>query len=180
MLIGLTGLHGAGKSYFCDTIPPEFGFKVFTKKKELAKVYKSKTGKDNWEEWYRNEYRKNPRKITEFIFSGIKTESNVIIDAIHSPIEWQIVKEMFPNAELAEIVTPEKIRLQRTPPLDIEKNKKRIEYWHSEGKCLLTEVEWSFNGSGSKELNEQSFKEFIEYIKDKEKKIDMLDKDLER
>ena len=32
MLIGITGLHGAGKSYFCNTIPPKFGFKVFSKK----------------------------------------------------------------------------------------------------------------------------------------------------
>ncbi|MEI3391463.1 MAG: hypothetical protein V8R30_07635 [Clostridia bacterium] len=42
MLIGITGLHGAGKSYFCNTIPPKFGFKVFSKKQELARIYKAK------------------------------------------------------------------------------------------------------------------------------------------
>ena len=45
MLIGITGLHGAGKSYFCNTIPPKFGFKVFSKKQELARIYKAKTGR---------------------------------------------------------------------------------------------------------------------------------------
>ncbi len=37
MLIGITGLHGAGKSYFCNTIPPKFGFKVFSKKAGVSK-----------------------------------------------------------------------------------------------------------------------------------------------
>ena len=72
MLIGITGLHGAGKSYFCNTIPPKFGFKVFSKKQELARIYKAKTGRDDWANWYRKEYEKDPKKITEFILLGIK------------------------------------------------------------------------------------------------------------
>ena len=59
MLIGITGLHGAGKSYFCNTIPPKFGFKVFSKKQELARIYKAKTGRDDWANWYRKEYEKD-------------------------------------------------------------------------------------------------------------------------
>lgn len=35
MLIGIIDLHGAGKSYFCGTILSEFGFNVFSKKKQL-------------------------------------------------------------------------------------------------------------------------------------------------
>lgn len=169
MIIGITGLHGAGKTYFCNTIPQNFGFRVFSKKQELEKIYKRKTGRDDWQEWYRREYKKNPRKITEFILLGIRKNENVLYDAVHSPVEWNIIKDNFPNAELVEIVTPELIRRQRITPLDLEKDKKRIEYWHSDNNCLLSQVNWAFNGAGSKELNQQSFKEFLDYIKEKDK-----------
>mgnify|MGYP002519647479 CR=1 FL=1 len=169
MLIGITGLHGAGKSYFCNTIPPEFGFKVFSKKEELSRIYKIKTNRDDWKIWYRKEYEKDPKKITEFILSGIQKDENVILDAIHSPVEWHIIKEHFPNAELAEIITPNLIRLQRITNQDLEKDKERIKHWHSEDGCLLSEVGWSFNGAASKELNERSFKEFVDFIKQKER-----------
>lgn len=167
MLIGITGLHGAGKSYFCDTIPSEFGFKVFSKKKQLQNIYKLKTGKDDWKEWYRNEYQKDPRKITEFILLWINDKEDFVIDAIHSPTEWKIIKEKFPNAQLAEIVTPKRIRERRIDKLDIEKDASRIVHWH-DGGCLLSEVDWTFSGAVSKEVNEKSFKEFIEYIKELE------------
>lgn len=174
MLIGITGLHGAGKSYFSNAIPPKFGFKVFSKKQKLAEIYKAKTGREDWINWYRNEYEKDPQKITEFMLLGINKNENVILDAIHSPVEWNIIKSHFPNAELAEIITPESIRLQRITQVDIEKDKMRIEHWHSGNNCLLSEVGWSFNGAASNELNEQSFKEFIEYmiLKEKKKKQD--------
>lgn len=178
MLIGITGLHGAEKSYFCNTMSPEFGFKVFSKKQELAKIYKTKTGRDDWENWYRKEYETDPKKITEFILLGINESENIILDAIHSQVEWHIIKQHFPNAELVEVITPEPIRLQRMAPLDIEKDKKRIEHWHSENGCLLSEVGWSFNGAASKELNEQSFREFIDYIKQKDKHEQERGKDL--
>ncbi len=165
MLICLTGLHGAGKSYFSELIPLEFGFKIFSKKKELSRIYKLKTGKDNWQDWYQKEYSKDPRRITEFILSGIRNDDNTILDAIHSPIEWDIIKEKFPDACLAEVVTPESIRNQRITTLDMEKDKKRISYWHSNNECLLTKVDWTFNGAASKDLNENSFQEFINYIK---------------
>lgn len=169
MLIGITGLHGAGKSFFCNTIPPKFGFKVFSKKKELAKIYKIKTGRDDWENWYRKEYEKDPTKITEFMLLGINQKDNVILDAVHSPIEWHIIKENFPNAELVEVISPDWVRSKRITSLEMEKDKKRIKYWHSENGCLLSEVMWSFNGAASEKLNEQSFKELIEYIIQKER-----------
>lgn len=168
MLIGITGLHGAGKSYFCDTIPSEFGFKVFSKKKQLQNIYKLKTGRDDWKEWYRSEYQKDPRKITEFMLLWINDKEDFVIDAIHSPVEWGIIKEKFPNAQLAEIVTPKPIRKKRIDKLDMEKDTSRIAHWHDNG-CLLSEVDWTFNGAASKEINEKSFKEFIEYIKELEK-----------
>jgi hypothetical protein len=60
----------------------------------------------------------------------------------------------------------------------MEKDKKRIEHWHSENGCLLSEVGWSFNGAASTELNEQSFKEFIDYIKQKERQEQDKEADL--
>lgn len=167
MLIGITGLHGAGKSYFCNTIPTKFGFKVFSKKQELERIYRTKTGKSDWTNWYRKEYEKDAQRITEFILMGIKKEENVIFDAVHSPVEWHIIKKQFPNAELIEIVTPELIRLQRVQSEDIKKDLKRIEHWHSNNGCLLSEVSWSFNGAASKDLNEKLFGEFINYIIEK-------------
>ena len=170
MFIGITGLHGAGKTYFCNTVVSNFGFKVFSKKVELLKMYKTITGRNDWIEWYRNQYKKDPKKITEFILSNIGESDDIIFDAVHSPIEWEIIKLKFPKAELIEIITPYDIRLKRTSVKDIEKDKKRIEYWHSDNNCLLTNVSWAFNGDVSKELNIKLFEEFLKYIKDKDSK----------
>lgn len=98
----------------------------------------------------------------------INDKEDFIIDAIHSPVEWRIIKKKFPNAQLAEIVTPKHIREKRIDKLDIEKDASRIVHWHDSG-CLLSEVDWTFNGAASKEINEKSFKEFIEYIKELER-----------
>ena len=87
-----------------------FGFKIFSKKVELLKIYKTITGKNDWIDWYRKQYKKDPIKLK------------------------------FPKAELIEIITLYDIRLKRTSVKDIEKDKKRIEYWHSDNNCLLTNV----------------------------------------
>ena len=58
-------------------------------------------------------------------------------------------------------------------------DKKRIEYWHSDNNCLLTNVSWAFNGDVSKELNIKLFEEFLKYIKDRDSKdinVDLEDR----
>lgn len=156
-----------------------FGFKIFSKKVELLKIYKTITGKNDWIDWYRKQYKKDSKKITEFILSNIGESDDIIFDAVHSPIAWEIIKLKFPKAELIEIITPYDIRLKRTSVKDIEKDKKRIEYWHSDNNCLLTNVSWAFNGDVSKELNIKLFEEFLKYIKDKDSKdinVDLEDR----
>lgn len=46
---------------------------------------------------------------------------------------------------------------------------KRISHWHNvEDECLMSNLDWVFNGGASLEINEQSFIEFLEYVKNKE------------
>lgn len=44
MLIAMTGLHGAGKSYFASNIPAKYGFKVYNKKEIIKFLCKKKRG----------------------------------------------------------------------------------------------------------------------------------------
>lgn len=170
MLIALTGLHGSGKSYFANNIIAKYGFDVYNKKELIEYICKEKTGRNDWVTWYREEFEANPERLTLLILSYIDLTQNVVIDAVHSPLEWNIIVSKIPNSELIGIITPEVIRNQRRDIGDEEKDKKRIAYWHNaENECLMTKLDWVFNGGASLELNEQLFKEFMEYCRKKEK-----------
>ena len=149
MLIAMTGLHGAGKSYFASNIPAKYGFKVYNKKEIIKFLCKKKTGRDDWGQWYKEEFNKDARNMTEMILSCIDLNEDVILDAVHSDLEWGIITSCVPNAELIGVITPEFIRQQRREPGDIEKDKKRKEYWHNGGGCLLAELSWTLNGGAS-------------------------------
>lgn len=168
MLIAMTGLHGAGKSYFVSNIPAKYGFKVYNKKEIIKFLCKKKTGRDDWGQWYKEEFNKDARNMTEMILSCIDLNEDVILDAVHSDLEWGIITSCVPNAELIGVITPEFIRQQRREPGDIEKDKKRKEYWHNGGGCLLAELSWTLNGGASLEFNDKAFQEFLEYIHKKE------------
>ena len=167
MLIALTGLHGAGKSYFAGKIPAKYGFSIYNKKDIIKFICKKQTGRDDWGDWYREEFNRDPYKITEDILSCVDCESNAVLDAVHSDLEWKIILDIIPDAYLIGIVTPDFIRAQRREEGDVEKDKQRILYWHNGGGCLLTNLEWTINGGASLELNERSFKEFLEYVRKK-------------
>lgn len=170
MIIALTGLHSAGKSYFTQNIPQKYGFKVFSKKKIIEDLCKEETGRDDWNEWHKEEFEKNPEKITLKILSKLPLTENIILDAVHSNFEWDIIHKYFPESILTLMTTFEvdrKERWNREINLD-EADKKRIGFWHTTGVeniCLLTKVSWAFNGSASLEQNELSFIELLEYIK---------------
>lgn len=106
--------------------------------------------------------------MTKMILSCIDFSENVILDAVHSDLEWGIITSCVPNAELIGVITPEFIRKQRREPGDIEKDKKRKEYWHNGGGCLLAELSWTLNGGASLEFNDKAFQEFLQYIHKKE------------
>lgn len=171
MFIALTGLHAAGKSYIANCIMPKYGYTVYSKKDIISFACKELTGKDNWLEWYRDEFSKNPYNITGIIISYLNLDDNIVLDAVHSDLEWRIIKSLIPNAELISVVTPDYIRSQRREKGDLEKDKKRIEYWHNGGSCLLSESSWSLNGGASLEINERLFEEFLEFIHNRQLSI---------
>lgn len=168
MLIALTGLHASGKSYFANNIPVKFGFKVYNKKEIVKYICKEKTGREDWNEWYREEFNKNAYNVTNLILSYINLDENIILDAVHSDLEWRIISSIVPNAELIGIITPDFIRQQRREEGDLEKDEKRIKYWHNGGGCLLTNLSWTINGGASLKINEEMFKEFLQYVQKKQ------------
>ncbi len=171
MLIAITGLHAAGKSYFVNNVPVKFGFKIYNKKEIVKYICKKETNRDDWSEWYKEEFNKDAYRITKKILSYINVSENVVLDAVHSDLEWNIISNIVPDSELIGMITPDFIREQRREEGDIEKDKKRLKYWHNGGGCLMKELSWSFNGGASLEINEKMFEEFLEYIKRKQLSI---------
>lgn len=175
MLIALTGLHAAGKSFFASNIPHKFGFEVINKKELVEYICKEETGSEDWLTWYRNEFNKDPFKMTYKIISYLPTDKDIILDAVHSYKEWKIIKSINSEAMLVVITTPEEIRSKRWEKDDNIKDIQRVKYWHSdyngESGCLLAQASWSFNGAASLKTNEDSFRDLLKYIK-KDKNID--------
>lgn len=171
MFIALTGLHAAGKSFIANSIMSKYGFNIYSKKDIICYACKSLTGKDNWREWYKDEFNRDPYNITKIIISYLNLEEDIVLDAVHSDLEWGIIKSLIPNAELISIVTPDYIRSKRREEGDLEKDKKRIGYWHNGGGCLLSESSWALNGGASIEMNEKLFVEFLEYIHNRQLSI---------
>lgn len=168
MFIALTGLHSAGKSYFANNIISKYRFEICSKKDLVKYICKEKTGREDWREWYSEEFNKNAANITSVILSYLDLKQNIVLDSVHSDLEWKIIKSIVSEAELIGIVTPEFLRMGRREEGDIEKDKQRIKYWHNGGGCLMTELSWTFNGGGSLEINEKLFEEFLEYVRKKE------------
>ena len=167
MIIALTGLHGAGKSYFANNIIAKYGFTICSKKDLIRYICKEKTNRDDFGEWYKEEFDKDADNITKTILSYLNLNKNIVLDAVHSDLEWKIITSVVPDAELIGIITPEFIRKTRREEGDVEKDQRRIRYWHNGGGCLMTELSWTFNGGASLEINEKLFKEFLMYVRNK-------------
>lgn len=168
MLIALTGLHAAGKSYFANNIPTKFGFKVYNKKEIVRYICEEENGGQDSTQWYREQFKNNPYEITKKILSYIDENEDIILDAVHSDLEWNIISSIRIDAEIVAIITPEFIRNKRREDGDEQKDIQRIGHWHNGGGCLMTKISWSFNGGAPLEINEKMFEEFINYIKKKE------------
>lgn len=168
MFIALTGLHSVGKSYLANSIMSKYGFHIYSKKDVVRFICKERAGREDWDDWYREEFNKDPYKMTKLILSYLDLKKDIILDAVHSDLEWGIIKNEIPNAEIIGIITPEYIRKTRHEEGDVEKDKLRIGYWHNGGGCLMTELSWTLNGGASLEINEKSFEEFLIYLKKKE------------
>ena len=167
-VLGITGLHAAGKSYMLERIPQKFGFTVYNKKEIIADLCEHATGsREDWGEWYKKEFNSEPESITFKILNRIQGDK-VIIDAIHSNREWSIIKQIQPGALLLNVTTPQIVRDAREEPGDKIKNIQRIKYWHSiygdTFGCLLSQVDWSFNGAASLKTNTEMFRELVRFI----------------
>ena len=67
MFIALTGLHSAGKSYLSHNIMCKYGFEVCSKKDLVRYICKEMTNRDDWADWYREEFNKDADKMTKLI-----------------------------------------------------------------------------------------------------------------
>ena len=174
-ILGITGLHAAGKSYMLERIPKEFGFKVYNKKEVIADICEMITGdREQWSQWYKKEFNDNPAKMTFRILSRLQGDK-VILDAVHSHREWQLIKQVSPEALLLNVTTPQLVRDTREDPGDKIKNIQRLKYWHSvygdTFGCLLSEVDWSFNGAASLENQRQNFAALVKFINGRQKQL---------
>lgn len=187
MFIALTGLHCSGKSYFSENLPSSYGFKVFKKRDIVEKLFLEDFENNkfnNSHSWYNYKFESNPYEITANIINEMYKEDNVILDAVHSNLEWEIIKIIIPNAKLIEFVTPKKIREKRwVSKFKLnDKDSSRIKYWHNpkgSSKCLISDADWVFNGALSNELNLLCFEEFISFSNNpKYRDSDMEKKDI--
>ena len=176
MLICFTGLHAAGKSYFVNTYLPMFGFKVYDKKQIVKDLYYNETGKkdDGWNKWFGMKFEENPQTIVAQILDSMSLNENIVLDAVHSNYEWELIHQIVPNSYLAVFIAPLFLREERWK--NREKSCKemskfdesRLKYWHNpkaNSQCLLSSASWSFNGAASDDLNLESFRQFVNYCK---------------
>lgn len=157
MIIGLTGFHGAGKSFLADIMRNKLKWKLINKRDVLRKMYDKHPLVDDltWEDWYKTLYGKlGAFKVMIMILDELNKENKqgapVVLDAIHNTDEWRAIKYAYPESILVGIFSPKRIRLTRHNQGDGELDKKRLIYWHEnvlgEFSCLLSEVEWAFSG----------------------------------
>jgi len=166
MLVALTGLHCAGKSYFTKNVPPKYGFKVYNKKEIVASLCRLENGGDGWQGWYKYEFNKDPYTMTAKIINTLPIDEDIVLDAVHSNVEWDIITQLVPDSVLAVFVSPDDVRKNRwTAEIDISKKDiKRIGFWHTDienKECLIMKIGWSFDGTATLEENEQRFKDLI-------------------
>ena len=76
------------------------GKRYYIDKKELTNLYNNELLPSN----ICREFELNLYEITADIVNEIYKEDNLILDAVHSNLEWEIIKMMIPNAKLVEFV----------------------------------------------------------------------------
>ena len=176
----LTGLHGCGKSHLSGILEKEFGWFRANKRRLLEEMFSKNFSAPECQEsidWYRYMYKSyGVPKLMELILEVIpKDKGPVVLDAIHNPQEWFIVKSTFQKSILAGVFAPQTVRNKRNTPQDTLLDIKRIKYWHDHDEnssaCLMSEVEWVFTGVNSLELQRTECAELMNYLK-KSKYID--------
>ena len=192
MLIGLTGLHRAGKSHFRKSgVAEKYGFLVVNKKQVVVDLFTAACGNRTMENlddenfndsiiwkdantWYGQQMKENPIYITELIVDSAieKYGEDILLDAIHNNLEWDIIKKHLPDSALLLFATPKEIRDQRCGTDSIteadNKNLRRLSFWTSskELPSLPCMASWCINGALPMEEIEQNFASFVGFLKE--------------
>jgi len=161
MIIGLTGLHGVGKSFLAEIMSNKLKWRLVNKRNILASMYQKANPVDEltWEEWYRKLYGKiGAFNVMSLILSKLSEKESegkmpIVLDSVHNTDEWRAIKYAYPESILVGVFSPKRVRFSRNDQGDEELDTKRIIYWHEnvlgEFSCLLSEIEWAFSGCNS-------------------------------
>lgn len=168
--VGLCGLHGAGKTHIAARLRDLGGWTVLDKRLELKRLYGSgwfrREKHEAWEAWYRSIYERfgsGPVMLKVLETVSISSASVVVVDAIHTSEEWKTLQGYAPGSVLAGVWAPQAIRdLRRDEPSEMDA--RRVHFWHHNGACLISTVEWAFPGSLTGELLDRLCQEFITYV----------------
>jgi len=170
MIVGLVGYHSSGKSYLSEFVVKNYGWRHILKR-ELLREWSTMGGNEQaFIDWYRDLYhRMGSYEIMLHLLRLIKysrdSKEVILLDAIHTPDEWKAVTEIEPDSILASVILPKSLRLARSTPEDMELDIKRERFWHNGNACLLSQVEWSFNGMANEELRTFEMSTLFEYLK---------------
>lgn len=175
MIIGLTGLHGAGKSFLANIMSTRLKWRIVNKRNVMKEIYEKQAPVDDltWEDWYRVLYGKvgafNVMTMIIEEFVQEKERFPIVLDAVHNTDEWRAIKYVYPESLLVGVFSPKKIRIARNDQGDAELDVKRIIYWHEnvlgELSCLLSEVEWAFSGCDCSDLQLRKCHALRDYLK---------------
>lgn len=93
----------------------------------------------------------------------------IVLDAVHNPDEWRVIKRACPESILAGVFFPKRVRFDRNDQGDDNLDIKRNIYWHEnmlgELSCLLSEIEWAFSGCDSYDLQLRKCYALRDYLK---------------
>lgn len=168
IIVGFTGLHGAGKSHAAHRLQALSGWHLVNKLVVLRGLYEDgwqrENANDSWEIWYRDVYRRiGGDTVIRQVLQKIGSTDVCILDAIHSPVEWQTILSLHPSSLLVVVSSPASARAHRRSEL-FEEDTRRIEFWHHGGMCLQTYAHWAITGMLSHHLLESTCRELVAYV----------------
>lgn len=154
--VALCGLHDAGKSAVASRLASQVpGCVVVTKLDVLRALHaKQATPGVNWYDWYRTKYlEEGPsivmQQVIDQVLLDVPSGTNMlVIDAVHSAIEWRTLRERFPAA-LVLVASPPDVRLvRRHGYLALEDDVRRIRFAHDADMvdCLFASADWVVPG----------------------------------
>ncbi|PLW80386.1 hypothetical protein C0585_02850 [Candidatus Woesearchaeota archaeon] len=129
MIIGLTGIIGAGKGTVADILK-EKGF-IYTSLSDVIREELKKKGSDITREnltSFAKELREKggPGVLAKMLSEKIDPNKDFIIDSIRHPKEIEILKENFPDFKLLRVTAPLKVCLRRIQARNRENDPKTL------------------------------------------------------